>query len=191
MIDSINILYFSVITRPIAIKWGPYYSELKRESYDVWMDFHEIKGGQNWEFEIQQAMDSAAIIVAFISNNSITKRGYLQKELRIALEKYQEKLMDDIFLIPVILDDTEIPTEFRSLQVIRENNGNAINDLKESISVQLTRLGDSVSKVQESRGLRWRFHHFKDGWEGLPGYDASYDAIQVYSGEYPQAEEIS
>ena len=115
MIDRTRILYSSVTLGQIEDPVAAYYSDLKHNSYNVWMDFHEAKGGQNWDFEIQQAMDLAAIIVAFISNSSITKRGYLQKELRVAHEKYREKLIDDIFLIPVMLDDIEIPVELKGL----------------------------------------------------------------------------
>jgi hypothetical protein len=43
-----------------------------------------------------------------VSKNSVDRRGYIQKELRLALEKYREKLVDDIFLIPVMLDDIDI-----------------------------------------------------------------------------------
>jgi len=184
-----NLIFFSY-ARPDRDRVAPYYSDLNDNSYNVWMDFHEIKGGQNWDLEINQAMDSAAIIVAFISNNSVNKRGYLQKELRIAFEKYREKLIDDIFIIPVMLDDIEIPSVVKSFQVISERDGNSINSLKESISAQLARLGETITKVQESHGLKWKFYQYRDEWEGLPGYDASYDIILIESSDYPPAREI-
>ena len=184
-----NLIFISY-TRADRDRVAPYYSDLKHNSYNVWMDFHEIRGGQNWDFEIQQAMDSAVIIIAFISNNSVDKRGYVQKELCIAIEKWKEKLVDDIFLVPVMLDEMEIPLQIRSLQVIRETDANYLSNLRDSIVTQLTRLGEVVGKVQESHGLRWDFHLYKDAWEGLPGYEATYELIRIYSSAHPQTEEI-
>ncbi len=110
--------------------------------------------------------------------------------MRIALDKYREKLLNDVFLIPVMLDEVDIPAELRLLQAIRETDGDCLSSLKEAISAQLTRLGETVSKVQESHGLSWDFYEYKDAWEGLPGYDATCEIIRVYSRDYPQVEEI-
>ena len=80
------------------------------------MDVHDIQVGQNWDFEIQKALDQATLIIAFLSEHAIDRRGYIQKELKQALEKYKEKLVDDIYIIPVLLDEIEIPAqeEFRT-----------------------------------------------------------------------------
>ncbi len=184
-----NLIFISY-TKADRERVSPYHSALK-SSYQVWMDIHDIKGGQNWDFEIVKAMDQATIIVAFVSKNSVDRRGYIQKELRLALEKYREKLVDDIFLIPVMLDDIEIPVQLKPLQVLYEKDRNCLDSIKSSISAQLTRLGEAVTKVQESHDLSWSYLRYKDTWEGLPGYDASYELIQIYSSEHPRAEEIS
>jgi hypothetical protein len=111
-------LIFVSYTKADRERVSPYYSALKSSSYQVWMDIYDIKGGQNWDFEIVKAIDVATIIVAFVSKNSVDRRGYIQKELRTALEKYREKLVDDIFLIPVMLDDIDIPAQLKPLQVL-------------------------------------------------------------------------
>jgi hypothetical protein len=68
-----NLIFISY-TRADRDRVEEYYSALKSASYKVWMDVHEIKGGQNWDLEIQQAIDSAVIIIAFISHNAVNKR---------------------------------------------------------------------------------------------------------------------
>jgi hypothetical protein len=183
-------LIFISYTKADRERVSDYYFGLKSSFYRVWMDIHDIKGGQNWDFEIAKALDQATIVVAFVSKNSIDHRGYVQKELRAALEKYREKLVDDIFLIPVILDDIEIPSQLKPLQVIFERNHNCLDNIKVSISTQLTRLGEIIAKVQQEHNLNWGYDRYSDAWEGLPGYRANYQLVRFYS-EHPHVGEIT
>ena len=48
--------------------------------------------------------------------NSIDKRGWIQREIRQALDIWQEKLDSDIYLIPVRLEDCGVPERLRDFQ---------------------------------------------------------------------------
>lgn len=54
--------------------------------------------------------------LACLSTKSVEKRGYLQKEFKKALDLWQEKLDSDIYLIPVRLDECQVPEAFRDFQ---------------------------------------------------------------------------
>ena len=155
------------------------------------MDAHELKGGQNWDFEIKRALSRASLIVAFFSENSITKRGYVQRELKIALDKYSERLADDIYIIPVFLDDAEIPDQIKGVQALFDSDKNCISDLKSSIVEQLNRLGEITESVQSSHDLKWSLSEYKSEWEGLPGYEARYQLVRFSSQANPQVHEIT
>lgn len=87
------------------------------------MDFRRLKPGQNWDFEIKRALGKATFVLVFISKLSFDRRGYLQRELKLALDKMTEKLVDDIFLIPVLLDDdVQLPEQLRGIQNIRASD---------------------------------------------------------------------
>lgn len=156
-----NLIFISY-TKADLERVSPYYTALKSSSYQVWIDIHDIKGGQNWDFEITKATDRAIIIVAFVSKNSIDRRGYIQKEMHLAIDKYKEKLVGDIFLIPVMPDGIGIPAQLKPLQVLYEKDANCIESIKSSISVQLTRLGEAVTKVQESHDLSWNYLRYRE-----------------------------
>ena len=83
----------------------PYYNWLRERGLDAWIDCRSIRPGQNWDFEIKRALDKSSFVVAFISSNSYNRRGYVQRELKIALNNLSEKLVDDIYIVPVIFDD--------------------------------------------------------------------------------------
>lgn len=146
----------------------PYYVALKSSAYELWMDIHDIRGGQKWEFEISKAIDRANIILSFISKNSIDRRGYIQKEFRMAMEKYKEKRDSDIFIIPVLLDDIELPDTIKALHVLYDKDENCIENIRNSISTQLSEFGKAISKVQESHDLSWSYFRYRTLGRGYP-----------------------
>jgi hypothetical protein len=87
------------------------YEDLKALGADPWMDKYDLLGGQGWRGAIQQAVRRSSHFIALISKHSVRKRGYVQREMREAIERMQEIPPDEIFLIPVRLDDTESPFE--------------------------------------------------------------------------------
>ena len=88
------------------------YMDLRRAQIDVWMDKKSLTPGQNWEHEIRRAIREARYFLALVSNTSVAKRGFVQREMRLALEVLEEVPVDQIYLIPVRLDDCE-PPDFR------------------------------------------------------------------------------
>jgi hypothetical protein len=58
------------------------------------------------------------VVIACISQSSVTKAGYVQKELRLALDVADEQPDDTIFLIPVKLEECEVPERLRKWQWI-------------------------------------------------------------------------
>src|SRR5262245_6049887 len=72
----------------------------KHENLNVWYD-GEILPGQQWDTEIKSQLQSADIIVLFISSHFFTS-DYIQNiELKKALEQYEQGLS---VVVPVILD---------------------------------------------------------------------------------------
>jgi hypothetical protein len=55
------------------------------------------------------------VVIVCLSRSSITKEGYVQKEIRYALDVAEEKPEGTIFLIPARLDECEIPERLKSL----------------------------------------------------------------------------
>ncbi len=94
------------------------YDHLERDGFHVWMDKKSIKPGQEWEPVIWQAAMDADIFCLLLSEASITKRGFVRKEIRFALEKWKETLPEDSYLIPCRIDRVEPPFELRHLQYI-------------------------------------------------------------------------
>jgi len=85
------------------------YSKLVSTGFQPWLDEVDLQPGQNWRTEIPKAIRKSEIFIACLSQRSVQKQGYVQKEFRLALDTYAEKPTDTVYLIPLKLEDCEIP----------------------------------------------------------------------------------
>jgi hypothetical protein len=123
------------------------YQKLVTEGWiEPWLDEKNLLPGQDWQAEIRSAVETSDAVVIFLSNTSVNKDGFIQKELRLAREVAMEKTDGSIFLIPLRLDNCEVP---KGLQLIHW--ANYFGDEKENTYYKLTdalkfRLENSKSK---------------------------------------------
>lgn len=83
--------------------------ELRAFGFSPWMDRKKLLPGQNWPRRIEDAISSSDFFIACFSSRSVRKRGGFQTEIRFALDCAKKVPLDDVFLIPVRLDQCAIP----------------------------------------------------------------------------------
>jgi len=81
------------------------YDGLKAEGFDPWLDVESIPGGGEWKLLVAQAVRESHVVLVLLSQRSVTRDGFLQREIHMALEMWQEKAPGRIYLLPVRLDD--------------------------------------------------------------------------------------
>jgi formylglycine-generating enzyme required for sulfatase activity len=113
------------------------YQKLAAEGWiEPWLDEEKLSLGQHWATAIEEAIDSADIVIIFLSSHSVHKEGFVQRELNYAWELSLEKPREAIFLIPFRLDDCEPPRYLRSRQwgdYFGEKKGNTYATLLKSL----------------------------------------------------------
>ena len=85
------------------------YNRLEARNFYPWMDQIDLVPGQDWERDIKDALRHADICLACLSKQAVGKEGFVQKELRYAMSVQAEKPPNSIYLIPVLLNQCEIP----------------------------------------------------------------------------------
>ncbi len=85
------------------------YQKLKKDGYDPWLDEEDLLPGQDWEVVIARTVSRSIGILVCLSNSSVTKRGYVQKEIKLALDAADQLPEDTIFIIPVRLEECRVP----------------------------------------------------------------------------------
>lgn len=92
------------------------HSRLKADGFAPWLDEENILPGMDWDSEIRQAVRVSHVVVVCLSRSSITKEGYVQKEIKFALDVADEKPPGTIFLIPARLELCDVPARLRGWQ---------------------------------------------------------------------------
>jgi TIR domain len=85
------------------------YTEFAQRGFNTWMDKKKLLPGQNWPRAIESAIENADFFVPCFSRHSVSKRGVFQSELRYALECASRMPLDQMYIIPVRLDDCIVP----------------------------------------------------------------------------------
>ena len=94
------------------------YARLEQLGARPWLDQEKIAAGKRWKREISHAIKESDFFIALLSHKSVNKKGYVQKEIREALEILDSVPDDGAFIIPCRLDDCA-PSHDRLLDIQR------------------------------------------------------------------------
>jgi hypothetical protein len=85
------------------------YRRLINDGFRPWLDEEDLLPGQDWQRELPIAVKNSDVVIVCLSRASITKTGYVQKEIKFALDVADEQPEGTIFLIPLRLEECEVP----------------------------------------------------------------------------------
>lgn len=105
------------------------FRRLVDDGYDAWLDEEKLLAGQDWKLEIRKAVRNSDIFVVLLSEESVSKTGYVQKEIVQALDFAEEQPEGTIFIIPVRLEDGLIPERLKHLHWVNFFNDSGYEQL--------------------------------------------------------------
>jgi hypothetical protein len=85
------------------------YQAFEAHGFRPWLDKKKLMPGQNWPRAIETAIQTSDFFVACFSRRSMSKRGTFHSELRYALLCADKIPLDEIFFIPLRLDECTVP----------------------------------------------------------------------------------
>ena len=122
------------------------YQKLSDARFKPWMDKKDILPGERWKTSIQKAVRRSDFFLVCLSANSIDKRGWIQREIKQALDIWQEKLDSDIYLIPLRLEDCDVPKSLSDFQWVNLFEEDGWTRLVKAIRVGMERRTESTSR---------------------------------------------
>jgi hypothetical protein len=140
------------------------YDFLKDSNFKPWLDKKEILPGQDWNYILRKSLREANYIILLLSHTSVQKRGYVQREFKLALEYYEEKLEDDIYLIPLKIDDCEIPERLNKFQWVEYNSEDCFNLVFSSLCLQRDKY-ESFERKQIASKETFAYQEIKEEFE--------------------------
>lgn len=153
---------------------------LLQNGYKPWMDKQDILPGQNWDFQIQQALRKADFIILLLSAHSVGKRGYVQREFNQAIIYCEEKLDSDIYIIPIKIDECEIPPKLRKFQWVEYTSENAMLQILNAIDTQRNIL------ISEMNGKKYLDEGLGYGEMIIRGRYGEKNPYMIYEIYYPK-----
>lgn len=131
------------------------YQKLSDAGFKPWMDTKDIMPGENWKLAIQEAIRGSDFVLICLSANSTNKRGFIQKEIKYALDTCQEKLETDIFLIPVRLEGVEVPRSLRDFHWLDLFEENGWKRLVETLQEGMKRQAIVEAEQSKTDFIKW------------------------------------
>ncbi len=113
------------------------------KGFNPWMDKENLLPGEKWKNAIEHAINQSDFFIACISKNSINRRGYIQKEIRLALDALDKMLDEDIYLIPARFEECTIPRFLSGLHYVDLFKPGGYEKLKTAIYAGVNRRGKS------------------------------------------------
>jgi hypothetical protein len=111
---------------------------------DPWFDEEKLLPGEDWDLEIRKAISKSDVVIICLSATSINKGGYIQKEIKLALDIASEKPEGMIFIIPLKLTECTVPDSLKSWQWSSYYDNGAYARLIASLRKRAQTLGKKI-----------------------------------------------
>lgn len=163
------------------------YKVLKEHKLEPWLDEENLAPGVKWDDEIKNAIKKSKFFLACLSKQSISKNGYVQKELKVALSELERKAYNVVYFIPALIEDIEIPNitvgtitlaDYHAVKLF-ETNGpekllkyllketNIYDKVKSDENINFQEIRDFISEGEIEPSLRLLIEYVKNKDEDL------------------------
>jgi len=94
------------------------YRFVRSVGVDCWLDKENLIGGQEWNRERSRAQTEADLFFLICSDETVNRNGVIQREIADALEASKDRVIGQLYIVPLRISDVELPKELASKQYI-------------------------------------------------------------------------
>lgn len=125
------------------------YKQLMSDGFQPWLDEEDILPGQDWELEIAKAVRTSDVFIVCLSQKSFNRAGYINKEIKYALDVASIQPEGIIFIIPLKVQECEVPETLRKWQWLNyyEDSERGYRQLMRALHVRAKELGLNVNSA--------------------------------------------
>ena len=130
------------------------YNRLRAAGYKPWMDKVDLPKGADFVKAIPKVLRESALFIVCLSQNSVEKRSFIQKEINLALDEWEQKLDDDLYIFPVRLEACKAPdriSKFNWTDLFGDEEEDEWNALLQALCTQAERLGKAPSPASATK----------------------------------------
>jgi TIR domain len=131
------------------------YVRLQQDGFEPWLDEEDLLPGQDWQVEIPKAVRAADVVLVCLSPHAVNKAGYVQKEIKFALDAADEKPEGAIFIIPVKLEECAVPERLSRWHWVDFSSVKGYEKVVRVLRLRATSLGlDTTPLIKTARPLK-------------------------------------
>ena len=123
------------------------YKRLQSEGFDPWLDEENLLPGQDWKHEISRAVRDSDVVLVCLSENSVSKTGYVQREIKVALDVADEQPEGAIFIVPVKLEECVVPDKLSTWHWVNLEDTGGYERLVAALMRRATDLGIDIENI--------------------------------------------
>jgi tetratricopeptide (TPR) repeat protein len=136
------------------------YRRLAEDGFDPWLDEKSLVPGQTWSEVIEKQVRASDAFVVCLSEGSVRKEGFVQRELKQALDVSREKPTGVIFVIPVRLEPVELPEELKKFHWANLYEPDGYGRLVEALKARAAEIGrQSPRRTKGQKFQSWMVTH--------------------------------
>jgi hypothetical protein len=140
---------YSKIDESYALQFA---EALRKVGHEILIDREFLQPGMAWQQSLSGSLKSADVFLVLITQNSMSSQ-YVMGEIGAA-RAYINSFPDQKLLIPVVSEDTEIPSVIQDIQCIRFNPSSPLDKTIDTINQAITYLLGRQVAVEQKREER-------------------------------------
>ena len=109
------------------------YNKLKRDGLKPWLDLHHLPTGVKWESTIEETIKGCRFFLLILSEKAINKKGFIQKEIKMAFNVAELMPVNSVFILPLKVDNCEVPSILLKYQWLDYTRKRSYSKLKTTI----------------------------------------------------------
>lgn len=121
------------------------YKRILETGMRPWLDEKDLSPGVEWEPAIRRAVKDSHVILVCLSRQSASKIGFVQKEIRYALDRADEMPEGTVYVIPVRLEECAIPDRLAKWQAVDIYRDDGLTRLMDALGRRAQALARSTS----------------------------------------------
>lgn len=112
---------------------------LRTDNYLPWLAEEELMPGHDRVLETENALSNSDIVLILLSAQSIEQSGHMQKEIKMALEISDTHPDGKVYIIPVLLEQCNVPSKYAKWQWANLFETNGYQRLLKSLALRSPR----------------------------------------------------
>lgn len=116
------------------------YSRLEQEGFKPWLDDEDVFPGQDWKLETRKAIKASQAVVVCLSRK-FSEAGSFQSDTKFALDESLNQPEGAVFLIPLLLEQCEIPERLKEFKPLDFTNPRGYERLLKALQFRASSLG--------------------------------------------------